>query len=167
MRERGYEVLPYATASKSVIAQVHLATSFQVIEHVINPRAFLAKIRPLLAPDGEVLISTPNRKDILMDLLPEVFPSFFYRTVHRWYFTAETLAACAISAGYEVVDTYFVHRYGMANTLHWLRDRKPSGRERLPAILLLADNLWSIYLAQIGKSDCLYMRLKPRACLVL
>jgi hypothetical protein len=114
-----------------------------------------------LAPDGEVLISTPNRNDILMDLLPEVFPSFFYRVVHRWYLTAEALAACAVAAGYEVVDTRFVHRYGMANTLLWLRDRKPHSRKRLSDITPLADDLWSAYLAQSGKSDCIYMRLKP------
>ena len=161
LRERGYEVLSYAAEGAALMGRVHLATSFQVIEHVANPRAFLADIRPLLAPDGEVLISTPNRNDILMDLLPEVFPSFFYRVVHRWYFTAEALEACAVAAGYEVVDTRFVHRYGMANALRWLRDRKPTGRKRLSAITPLADDLWSAYLAQCGKSDCIYMRLKP------
>lgn len=162
LRERGYEVLPYAAAGTALKGQVHLATSFQVIEHVSNPRQFLADIRPLLAVDGELLLSTPNRNDILMDILPEDFPSFFYRVVHRWYFTADTLAACAKAAGYDVVDTHFVHRYGMANALCWLRDRKPTGRKRLSAITPLADELWSAYLVQRGKTDCLYMRLKPR-----
>lgn len=43
--------------------------------------------------------------------------------------------------GYEVVDTRFIHSYGMANTFHWLRDRKPSGRKRISAITPLIDNL--------------------------
>lgn len=116
------------------MGQVHLATSFQVIEHVTNPRAFLADIRPLLTPDGELLISKPNRNDILMDLLPDVFHSFFYRVVYRWYFTAEAPAACSAAAGYAVVDTRFVYRYGMANALQWMRDRKLAGRKRLSAI---------------------------------
>jgi 2-polyprenyl-3-methyl-5-hydroxy-6-metoxy-1,4-benzoquinol methylase len=38
--------LPYAAAGAALMGQVHLATSFQVIEHVANPRAFLADIRP-------------------------------------------------------------------------------------------------------------------------
>jgi 2-polyprenyl-3-methyl-5-hydroxy-6-metoxy-1,4-benzoquinol methylase len=162
LRDRGYEVLPYAAAGVELRGQVQLATSFQVIEHVTNPRAFLADIRPLLAPNGELLLSTPNRNDILMDLLPEDFPSFFYRVVHRWYFTAETLAKCAAAAGYEVVDTRFMHRYSMANALCWLRDRKPAGHKRLSVITPLADDLWSAFLAQTGKIACLFMRLKPR-----
>jgi hypothetical protein len=67
-----------------------------------------------------------------MELLPDDFPSFFYRTVHRWYFNVASLAECAKLAGFEVVETQFVHRYGMANAIAWLRDRRPvsNGRSR-------------------------------------
>lgn len=162
LAQRGYRVYPYANdACRDWAGQVDHAFSVQVIEHVSNPRAFLEEIRPLLAPDGRLVISTPNRNDILMALLPNDFPSFFYRTVHRWYFDAESLAVCAIRAGFDVVETRFVHRYGMANALAWLRDRRPTGRSRMDAIGPLADDLWRGYLEHSGQTDCIYLVLRP------
>jgi 2-polyprenyl-3-methyl-5-hydroxy-6-metoxy-1,4-benzoquinol methylase len=162
LRERGYDVFSYAQDARHEYAgKVDLAVSIQVIEHVRNPRAFLEEIRPLLAPSGRLVISTPNRDDILMKLLPQDFAAFFHRVVHRWYFDAASLAACARLAGFEVTGTRYVHRYGMANALAWLRDRRPTGRTRMDAISPLADELWGSYLSETGQSDCLYMELAP------
>ena len=157
LKARGYEVFPYATnARKDYSGRIDLAVSIQVIEHVRNPRAFLEEIRPLLSPQGRLVISTPNRADILMDLLPGDFPSFFYRTVHRWYFDKASLEECARRAGFDVAEVHFVHRYGMANSVAWLRDRRPTGRQRIDAIEPLADELWQSYLKQAGRTDCIY-----------
>lgn len=162
LNKRGYQVFPYATnACTDYAGRIDLAVSSQVIEHVRNPRTFLEDIRPLLSPEGRLVISTPNRDDILMALLPDDFPSFFYRTVHRWYFDMTSLADCARRAGFEVVEMRFVHRYGMANTLAWLRDRRPTGRRRIEAIDPLADELWQSYLKQAGRADCFFMTLRP------
>ena len=159
---RGFHVYPYVSdVPAKYEGSVNFATSLQVIEHVENPRQFLADIRPLLAENGLLLVSTPNRRDILMDLLPDNFPSFFYRVVHRWYFDAPSLARCAKVAGYTVTETRFVHRYGMSNMLAWLRDRAPSGLAPLPNIDALADRFWKGYLERAGLSDTLYMTLRP------
>lgn len=157
----GYRTYPYAAdALADWAGRVNLAFSIQVIEHTANPRVFLEEIRPLLARDGRLIISTPNRRDILFNLLPDTFPAFFYRVVHRWYFDADSLTNCARMSGYEVVEVRHVHRYGMANALHWLRDSKPSGQKRLTGIEPMADTLWSGYLEDTGQSDCLYLTLK-------
>lgn len=162
LERRGYKVFPYATkAGGDYSGRIDLAVSSQVIEHVRNPRIFLEDIRPLLSVEGLLIVSTPNRDDILMELLPDDFPSFFYRTVHRWYFDLESLAECARLAGFDVIETRFVHRYGMANALAWLRDRRPTGRRRIEAIGPLADELWESYLKQVGKADCIFMTLRP------
>ncbi len=164
LAQRGYRVYPYAReALRDWARQVDYAFSIQVIEHVHNPRSFLMEIRELLAPGSRLVISTPNRNDILMALLPDDFPEFFYRTVHRWYFDARSLAECARSAGFDVVETRFAHRYGMANAIAWLRDRRPTGRSRIDAIGPLADDLWRSYLEQSGQADCIYMTLQPAA----
>lgn len=157
--DRGYRVFPFAPDAERADVKVDFAFSVQVIEHVLNPRTFLAGIRPLLKPDGRLLISTPNRDDVLMKLLPDAFPSFFYRKVHRWYFDAESLAHCARAAGFKVEAQRYVHRYPMANTLHWLRDLAPKGRTPMPGIEQLADSLWRDYLVSTGQADCLYLEL--------
>jgi SAM-dependent methyltransferase len=163
LRSRGCRVFPYATDAVrgGLAGLVDLAVSIQVIEHVRSPRAFLEEIRPLLAPGGKLVISTPNRDDILMELLPADFRPFFYRVVHRWYFDAASLAECAQRAGFKVLETRFVHRYGMANSLAWLKDRRPTGRKRMDAITPLADQLWSSYIEHSEKADCIYMVLSP------
>ena len=134
--------------------------SIQVIEHVLNPRLFLEDIRRLLKPGANLLISTPNRDDILMSLMPDDFPSFFYRTQHRWYFDANSLKFCAKSAGFEIAEMKYIHRYAMSNTLHWLRDKLPTGVKKIQGINALADNFWKGYLESTHQSDNLYIHLR-------
>ena len=137
-----------------------MAFSIQVIEHVLNPKLFLEEILSMLKPGADLIISTPNRNDILMSLLPTEFYSFFYRTPHRWYFDSESLEFCARSAGFDVVETKHVHRYGMANTLHWLRDKQPKGMKNIDGIDILADKIWKAYLENTGQSDNIYIHLR-------
>lgn len=161
LADRGYRWYPSASAAaKDCARRADVAFAIQVIEHVLDPVRFLQEIRELLASDGVAVVSTPNRADILMDLLPAEFPAFFYRTQHRWYFDAVTLATAANAAGLLVDQVRHVHRYGMANALFWLRDRKPSGRAKIPAIDLMADVMWGGYLEQSGRADNLYAILK-------
>jgi len=159
LRRRGYEVFPYARDIEP-FSFVDFAVCFHVIEHVANPREFLSDIRRILKPGGTLLISTPNRNDILMKLHPGLFPSFFYRVVHRWYFDEQSLARCAERSGYEVCRRKFVHRYGLSNALGWLRAGQPTGHARMEAITPLADDLWKGYLESSGTSDTLFFRLR-------
>lgn len=162
LKRRGYSVYRYAAdAARDLSGQIDLVVSFQVIEHTSNPRQFLRDIRSLLKPNGLLVISTPNRNDILIHLLKDDFRSFFYRVVHRWYFDAASAAVCAQLAGFEVVDVRHVHRYGMSNAIAWLRDRKPIGRDRLPGITQFADQVWRQFLEDSGQADTLYIFLKP------
>ncbi len=164
LKQRGYEWHPSVEAAQAAFgAGLDIAFSIQVIEHVESPREFLEGIRRLLKPDGFLLLSTPNRADILFDLLPQDFPPFFYRTQHRWYFDALTLADCARRAGFAVREVRHVHRYGMANMLHWMRDRKPRGRAQLPPIDATMDKHWQAWLEANGRADNLYLFLTPAA----
>jgi len=161
LARRGYATFPYAKAARAEWeGRIDLAFSIQVIEHTANPRAFLEEIRPLLAPGGELIISTPNRRDLLMELLPDAYPSFFYRVVHRWYFDVNSLGLCAELAGYTVRKTQFLQRYGMSNMLAWLRDRRPSGAVVLPGIDDSADTFWRSRLETSGRAECMFMTLE-------
>jgi len=84
LSKRGYKV--YQSLSESIKddnTNIDYAFSIQVIEHVKNPIKFLKEIKKLIKPGGRLLISTPNKNDILMNLLKDEFYSFFYRTQHR------------------------------------------------------------------------------------
>lgn len=162
LKKNGYEVFPYSNdATETIQNNIDYAVSFQVIEHVLDPVEFLSEIKKLLKSDGKLLISTPNRDDILMKIHPEQFSAFFYRKVHRWYFDANSLEYCAIKAGYKVEKTKFIHRYGMANTLNWLKNNKPTGWDKIEGVDEHADNLWKTYLEASGYSDTIYLLLSP------
>ena len=161
LRDRGYEWFPTTQAAESALAgEVDVAFAIQVIEHVDDPKTFLRGIRKLLKPGALCVVSTPNRADILMELLPAEFPAFFYRTQHRWAFDAASLKRCAEASGFAVETVRHVHRYGMANSLLWLREKKPSGRLVLPAIDNSADTLWRSWLEANGRADNLYLILR-------
>lgn len=161
LQQRGYRW--YADVSAAAAdwkSKVDVAFSIQVIEHVDDPHVFLEGMRELLNDEGTLVLSTPNRADILMDLLPQDFQSFFYRTQHRWYYDAVSLSDVATRAGLKVQEVRYVHRYGMANALLWLRDRKPSGRTGIGTIDRFGDAMWRNWLESIGRADNLYVLLK-------
>jgi 2-polyprenyl-3-methyl-5-hydroxy-6-metoxy-1,4-benzoquinol methylase len=156
--KRGYKWYPGSKeAAADFKGQVDVVLSTQVIEHVENPREFLADIGSLLTTEGFAVISTPNRADVLMELLPNAFPQFFYRSQHRWAFDAESLRKCAIYAGLTVMEIRHVHRYGLANALHWLKDGRPFGRTGMPPLDSTIDRHWQAWLESKGMSDNLYM----------
>lgn len=160
LKDRGYHVYPYAKdAVQDWKEKIDFAFCFSVIEHVQNPRAFLNEIRELLNPEGKLIVSTPNRLDILMDLKGDEYRQFFYRTVHRWYFDSDSLAYCARQAGLKVMEIRCVHRFGLSNAMAWLRDGRPTGSAPLPHLdSPMLDNFWKSYLESRGVGDYLYLK---------
>ena len=77
------------------------------IEHVRDPQTFLARIRPLLRIDGQLVLSTPNIANWAMRL-GLLFGRFRYTEwgildrTHTHLFTRKTLTECLQSAGYRV-----------------------------------------------------------------
>lgn len=164
LQERGYTWFPSAREAATLFKdKVDIVLSTQVIEHVSDPVSFLEDISQLLGPNGLAVISTPNRRDILMELLPDDFPQFFYRTQHRWSFDAGSLSKCAASAGLFVAEIRHVHRYGIANTMHWLKESKPRGRDPLGPLDGAIDKHWQAWLENNGRSDNLYIILRKHS----
>ena len=164
LKERGYEVYNYTSEANSVRpGTVDYAVAFQVIEHVQNPLSFLKEILTLLKPGGTLLIATPNKDDIMLKLLPEEFPSFFYRIVHRWYFDRNSLTRSAVEAGYKIVTEKYLHTMNMSNMLSWLIQHRPTGNiQNLPGINDSANALWNVYLETSGQADTLFLTVtKP------
>jgi 2-polyprenyl-3-methyl-5-hydroxy-6-metoxy-1,4-benzoquinol methylase len=106
---------------------VNQVVLFSVIEHVDDPVVLLDQARRLLRTGGRILLSTPNREDWLLELLPSEYGAFFYRAAHRWYFNAKSLRRIAEMAGFTDTEIRYRHRFGLANFLMWLRDRRPAG----------------------------------------
>lgn len=162
LKSQGYHVYPSVKEAASDWGdKVDFAFCFSVIEHVKNPRIFLDEIREILKPGGKLLISTPNRRDILMRLKGDDYKSFFYRTVHRWYFDIDSFTYCGRRAGLDIVETRYLHRFDLSNALIWLRDGIPKGDTPLPFLdSPLLNNYWKGYLESKGVADYLYFKLR-------
>jgi len=144
LSKNGHQVFDSTTsAAESWHGVIDLAISFDVIEHVDDPSSFCREIRALVKPGGRVVIGTPNLEQLLMTILPEDFGRFFYRRVHRWYFTARSLEMCLASAGLSDVRVRSLQRYDFANIAVWLRDRRPSGNGAIALPVILTTNLAS------------------------
>jgi SAM-dependent methyltransferase len=161
LKARGYAWYPDTrSAARDFAGKVDLVLSTQVIEHVDDPHGFLVDIAEILKPDGIAVVSTPNRCDVLMELLPDSFPAFFYRTQHRWAFDAASLSHCAQRAGLVVSEVKHVHRYGIANTIYWLKECKPRGRTPMAPLDSAIDKHWATWLEANGRADNIYAILK-------
>jgi len=85
-----------------------LVASLEVIEHVRDPRGFVAGLAAALADDGLLILSTPNRtamSRLMMITLAEGLGRI-PRGTHDWrkFLTPEQLCALLKDAGLEVVD---------------------------------------------------------------
>lgn len=102
--------------------RVDLITCFNVIEHVIDPIAFVKSMVMKLKKGGRLIISTPNTKQILMRFSP-AFKSFYYRKQHNWYFTLFSLCSLLESVPLHVVSGTTRQRYGVNNFIGWIEGK--------------------------------------------
>lgn len=86
-----------------------LVTSLEVIEHVDDPKGFVAGLARALADDGLMILSTPNRTAMSKLMLVELaemmgrIPKGTHH--HEQFFTPEELEKLLDEAGLKVIDT--------------------------------------------------------------
>lgn len=149
---RGHDVFPSLSKAKEANVKANLALSMQVIEHTENPLEYLRDIYDLLEVGGQLILFTPNLNDIMLKLNFEAYAPFFFRTVHNYYFTAESLELLGKEAGFQVSKTLFYQDFGLDNAIYWLRDKKPCKDQKIEGIDKLANSNWKNYLELTGQS---------------
>ncbi len=162
LKTRGYRVFPYVQdALAEHRGKVDVATCFSVLEHIEDPVIFLREIRELLADDGVLHLSTPNAGDALLEAMPQEYPRFFYRSAHLWYFDQQSLRNLLEICGFKDVSVRYFQRFGLANALGWMIDRRPSGESTKSFVTPAMDAAWRSELERSGRAD--YMFVSARA----
>ena len=159
LESKGHKTYGYCKDSlKEWEGAVDIAVSFAVLEHVENPLEFLKEINSLLKPGGVLLISTPNYRDWLIEILPHYYGRFFFRYVHTWYFTQESIQTLSSLSGFSSTQIQFVQRFDISNALLWARDHRPTGLGKIQTLQGL-DSAYKRLLEANGRSDFIYARL--------
>lgn len=164
LRERGHLGYAYGTdlSASENAGRVDVAVSFQVIEHVRDPRAFLHDMYRCLAPGGVACVATPNAADFLLELGGAAYQRFWYRTAHLWYFSPNAMTTLAQDVGFQVRRVGFMQNYDLGNALLWMREGAPRGNGRVPWIDETMNVVWKSQLEAKGLADWLYVILdKP------
>lgn len=90
------------------LSQYDVVTCMEVIEHVMDPAAFVHELVRHLKPDGLLLLSTPNRTPASRVFLVEAAERLGQvpRGTHDWdkFLTPEELTGLLGDAGLEVID---------------------------------------------------------------
>src|SRR3954469_2528598 len=103
-----------------------LVASLEVVEHVAEPREFIQGLASLLAEDGLLILSTPNRTSLsrLMLIVVGEGSGRIPKGTHDWekFLCPDELCALLRDAGLEVVDVTGL-AWGVARGFH-LSDNK-------------------------------------------
>jgi 2-polyprenyl-3-methyl-5-hydroxy-6-metoxy-1,4-benzoquinol methylase len=97
-------------------ASFDVVTLNDVIEHLVDPAAALARLGALLRPGGLIYLVTPNIESVSARLLRGYW--WGLRPAHLYYFSPATLTAMLEKNGFQVV---WLKRYGRMFTYkYWL-----------------------------------------------
>lgn len=155
LKQKGYFTYPYASdAYGEFSGQVDVITSFDVIEHVDDPIAFLKDVFILLKEGGRAAIGTPTEAPLMRKLIGKDYDQkLLFSTQHIWVFNSSSLQYAAKCAGFQTMQIRYAQRYGIGNMVAWLDEKMPRGNIRYDIIPDSLDAAFRSTLENSGLSD--------------
>lgn len=157
MDKKKFHTYPYAKAmkdEKKYWGKVNVATSFDVIEHVESPFAFLKDVYGMLKRGGKAIVGTPTDAPVMRSLLGETYEQkLLFSTQHLWILGEKNLRYMANKVGFATVNFKFYQRYGIGNMMGWIKDKKPGTSVSASYLTDTLDNVWRNQLAEKGLAD--------------
>jgi 2-polyprenyl-3-methyl-5-hydroxy-6-metoxy-1,4-benzoquinol methylase len=102
--------------------------SFQVMEHVLDPKLFLIDLKKSTKKGGLIFVEVPNLNDPLLSVWNvKAYRKFFYHAAHLHYFTERSLRNLATQAGFFSTSIEFIYTqdYNILNHIHWILNHSP------------------------------------------
>lgn len=157
LNQKGYNVFTNIDELKKKNIKFDYIFSFQVIEHVLNPKKFLLDIRTYMNKKSLCFITTPNRDEILMKSNLKHFYKFYYRKVHRWYFNSNSIKNCIKYSKLKCNKISYIHKYDFENFLKWTKNKKFSNK--IEQIDFDINSYWKTILEREGLADLLCVEI--------
>lgn len=97
---------------------------FALLEHVPNVKKFLATLKTYMHEKTEVFIEVPNLNDpIVKGFKIEQYREFYYRPVHLYYFTVNSIGKLLNEIGFNF-ETHTNQQASITNHFHWMHHGK-------------------------------------------
>ena len=107
---------------------------FYVLEYIQNPVLYLSKILELLEPAGELVIITPNFRDVLKDVYKNsAFEDFFYDKYAVNYFSMKSIIALSKKLNIQMQESEIITNqgYSFINHTNWHLNNKPKETKKV------------------------------------
>lgn len=102
-----------------------LIVSNEVLEHTVNPRAFLRKCYSLLRKGGVIHLEVPNHNDVLLSAYQNTsYDRFFYHKAHIHYFSVSSFQELCQQCGFKGKVSSFL-MYPLFNQVWWYQNHGP------------------------------------------
>lgn len=162
MEKKGFYTYAYADkALEERKNKIDVITSFDVIEHVENPREFVREIYDLMGENGQAVIGTPTDAPVMRELLGEIYEKkLLFSTQHLWIFSEKNLKMIAEEAGFQAPAVRYFQRYGLGNMLGWIREKEPKSEIQADFITAVLNQTWLSECESKGLSDYIVLYLK-------
>lgn len=162
MKKKKFYTYAYSSeAHKEWHGKINIITSFDVIEHVQNPKDFIHDVYELLSYNGKAIIGTPTDAPIMRKLLGEVYEKeLLFSTQHLWIFSEESLRLLAEQEGFAKISVKYFQRYGIGNMVGWIRDKKPGTAIQDDFISETLNTVWKSQCSENGLADYIVLYLQ-------
>lgn len=120
---------------------------FYSFEYISNPTFFLNELLSLLKKKGEIILITPNKNDILKNILSiKSYKNFFYDINSINYFSVKSLSNILKKLGQKNFKIYTNQGYSLINFFNWFINNKP-----IPSKFVGEDTLFQDLLGQVKR----------------
>ena len=162
MDKKGFQTYGYMSdALDNYENKLDVVTSFDVIEHVEDPKGFIKDIYRLLKEGGKAIIGTPTDAPIMRKLLGEIYEKkLLFSTQHLWIFSEKNLKLIAEQEGFSKVKVRYFQRYGIGNMMGWIKDKEPGTAVSDEFITETLDNVWKSQCSEKGLADYIVLYLE-------
>ena len=127
---------------------------FHVLEHILEPGAFLTDIRQLMSNQSLLIIEVPSLLDPLLSLYQnKTFTNFIFSSQHPYVYSPSSLERLMAANGFHAVETICFQRYGLENHLSWLTQAQPGGNKEFQTTFQDLEPAYRAALEQTGKTD--------------
>ena len=128
---------------------------FHVLEHIIDPSAYLSIIGQLLIKnDSLVIIEVPSLFDPLLSIYEcESYKKFYFQSQHPYIYSNTSIVRLMERNGFKTKEVINYQRYGIENHLNWLANNSPGGSQLFRNIFNKTNKSYITELEDSGKTD--------------